>query len=211
MRKGLPATCPNTNVKITGDLLTNVKMRSLTLGFVQVYRDSPSKSVRDMIAAFYEPVKTVEAAEPAEAAALEPAYVEMVGRYKYFELHAPTLSGAIEKFANPVNGNWDVHNPSRDENRYNEFYRRAKYYGVRVEVRSAVPHEALPPFSVMLELYETFTLSTATGERGFDRGEVLRGDAGEFDRNRAKYDEVRESAYLSVLTQRAGAVMAAGR
>jgi hypothetical protein len=49
----------------------------------------------------------------------------------------------------------------------------------------------------MLELYETFTLSYTTGEkRGFDRGEVLRGDAGEFDRNRAKYDEVPRECVL---------------
>ena len=135
MREGFSVTCPKTRSVLRGDPIPNVKMRSLTLGFVQVYRNSPSQSVRDMITAFDAPVEPMRAVEPADAAdALAPDYWDMVGRYKYFELHAPTLSGAIEKFANPVNGNLEVHNPNRDEDRYESFYRRAKHYGVRMEV-----------------------------------------------------------------------------
>ena len=117
---------------LRGDPIPNVKMRSLTLQLAKVYRDSRSKSVSDMITAFDAPVETVEAVETVDAAeAPEPDYSDMVRRCKYFELHAPTLSGAIEKFANPVNGNSEVHNRSRDEDRYNELYRRAKHYGAR--------------------------------------------------------------------------------
>ena len=112
-------------------------------------------------------VETVEAAEPADAAeAPEPDYSDMVRRCKYFELHAPTLSGAIEKFANPVNKNWDVHDPQRDRYRYESFYRKAREHRARVEVRSAVPHEALPSFSAMLEMYEKFELTEYDGDMG---------------------------------------------
>jgi hypothetical protein len=215
MRKGLPATCPNTNVEITGDLITNVKMRSLTLGFADVYRNSPSQSVRDMITAFdadaggVEPMRAVEPADAADA--LAPDYWDMVGRYKYFELHAPTLSGAIEKFANPVNGNSEVHNQTRDMDRYASFYREAKYYGVRVEVRSAVPHEALPPLSVMLELYEKFAIHTREVGRIFDRSYIFTPDGrggetfseSEFNLWRGRYDRLAgNGGYLSEFTPR---------
>lgn len=138
----------------------------------------------------------------------------MLGRYRYFELHM--LNGdstVIEKFANPVNGNWDVHNRYRDDYRYVAVLNRALEHGARVEVRSAVPHEALPSFSAMLELYEKFELTEYNGELGreFYRNRVFApdGQGGEildepgFNEYREFYDRMAgDGAHLITCTPR---------
>ena len=76
--------------------------------------------MRDMIAAFDADAGGVEAAAPAVT------YSVMLGRYRYFELHMHNGdSTVIEKFANPVNGNLDVHNRYLDDRRYVAVLNRA--------------------------------------------------------------------------------------
>lgn len=194
-------TCPLTRVPITESLLANMQVRSLTKRFVAVYRDSSNQAVRDLIQGLKAGVT------PASA------YFRMLGRYKYFELHKRSGdSTEIEKFANPVNKNREIHDESRDRDRYDAFLKGGRE---SVEVRNGVMHDPLPPFSVMLELYESFEVHAEVSGRAFRRagffvpdglgGETV--NEKEYRQGLANYDVYRENGYLRSFEPRANRVV----